>query len=552
MSIASRNRRTTLSRRRALRRPALESLESRRLLAGDALQIVQSFPIEHVVEGQTFERILFVFKDTAGADPADNYSATIAWGDGTTSAGTITAFPSEPGLFVVGGRHEYADEASHQVTVGLADKDGGKGSGATTAKVDDAPLFALGLPVHAVEGQSFHGAVAGFFDPSPEGADSYKATIDWGDGTHSDGTIVPIKGEDGHVNHFLVVGTHTNGEEGHAKVTVAISDEGGSKVSAQGAAEITDAPLHAQGAPIQGVEGQQFHGVVATFTDPAPEKAESYKATIHWGDGATSDGTVVAVNGQDGHLDHFAVVGTHAFGEEGRVPVSVLIQDEGGARAEADSTAAIEDAALHAQGTSVSAVEGQEFRGVVATFTDAKPEEPGSYKVTIEWGDGTHSDGVVVPVNGQDGHFDHFAVMGTHTYADEGHFQIAVQVQDEGGAKASALSTATVADAPLHAEGATIHPVQGQEFHGIVATFTDPKPEDPASYRVTIDWGDGFTSDGTVVAVNGQDGHLDHFAVMGTHTYTRMGQFPLTVHIVDEGGADVTAHGTADVGTPAA
>jgi hypothetical protein len=68
-------------------------------------------------------------------------------------------------------------------------------------------------------------------------------------------------------------------------------------------------------------------GVVATFSDTAPGAAATqFTATINWGDGHISNGTV-QINAQGG----FDVVGTNAFGRAGLFPTSVDISDFAGA-----------------------------------------------------------------------------------------------------------------------------------------------------------------------------------------------------------------------------
>jgi ELWxxDGT repeat protein len=63
--------------------------------------------------------------------------------------------------------------------------------------------------------------------------------------------------------------------------------------------ELPAAPLSVTGQPITTVEGQTFSGEVATFSDSNPLTPASYTATITWGDGHTSAGTVAALaNGQ--------------------------------------------------------------------------------------------------------------------------------------------------------------------------------------------------------------------------------------------------------------
>lgn len=70
--------------------------------------------------------------------------------------------------------------------------------------------------------------------------------------------------------------------------------------------------------------------------------------------------------------------------------------------------------------------------------------------------------------------------------------------------------------------------VEGQPLVNVpVANFNDPTGSHPASsYTVTIDWGDGTTSAGTVVADGG-----NNYSVFGSHTYINAGVVPLTVSV---------------------
>src|SRR5439155_12691371 len=74
--------------------------------------------------------------------------------------------------------------------------------------------------------------------------------------------------------------------------------------------------------------GAPFTGAVATFTDLNPNATVTdFTATITWGDGHTSRGTVTAVGG-----GVFTVSGTNTFAAPGTSNVSVLIQDLGGSQ----------------------------------------------------------------------------------------------------------------------------------------------------------------------------------------------------------------------------
>src|SRR3954454_3059009 len=87
-----------------------------------------------------------------------------------------------------------------------------------------------------------------------------------------------------------------------------------------------------------------------------------------------------------------------------------------------------------------------------------------------------------------------------------------------------------------------------------VATFTDEAPADPASYRAHIAWGDGKSSDGSVVAA-GDPRDCDYighphsggcFVVTAMHTYAGAGTRPFAVTI-DKAGRGLDAQGVAEI-----
>src|SRR6266576_2511539 len=68
--------------------------------------------------------------------------------------------------------------------------------------------------------------------------------------------------------------------------------------------------------------GAEVNGTVATFTDPdSSATASEYSATIEWGDGTSSSGTVSGSGGS------FSVSGGHTYADEGTYPIAVKIAD---------------------------------------------------------------------------------------------------------------------------------------------------------------------------------------------------------------------------------
>jgi hypothetical protein len=484
------------------------------------------------IEAASFSGTVATFTDTAlPAATAGDFTATINWGDGSTSTGTVVA--DAGGGFSVNGQHTYAEEGNFTIGVAVTDSKNVTSQANSNATIADAALAANGgLTLSGTEGAALTGTVATFTDANPNATVSdFTATVDWGDGTAASTATVTANGAGG----FSVSGAHTYAEEGAYTTTVTIADDGGSTAQASVGATVTDAALTANGGlTLSGTEGAALTGTVATFTDANPiATASDFTATINWGDGSTSSATVSA-NIAGG----FSVSGTHAYAEEGAYATAVSISDVGGSTVQADSTATVTvtDAALNAKsGLTVSGTEGAALNGTVATFTDANPNATVSdFTATINWGDGTAASAATVTANGAGG----FSVSGTHAYAEEGAYTTSVSITDVGGSTAQASSSATVADAALAANGGlTLSGTESAALNGTVATFTDANPAATVSdFTATINWGDGSTSTGTVTA-----GNTGGFSVSGTHVYAEEGAYTTTVTIADDGGSTAQA-----------
>jgi virginiamycin B lyase len=96
-------------------------------------------------------------------------------------------------------------------------------------------------------------------------------------------------------------------------------------------------------------------------------------------------------------------------------------------------------------------------------------------------------------------------------------------------------------DYPVTAQGATFEARAGRSVNATVAGFTDGDPDArPGDYEVTINWGDGDRSYGTV-----QKRADGSFAVKGKHTYAKQGTRKVTVRITDGVGRSLDAKVTS-------
>jgi len=283
-------------------------------------------------------------------------------------------------------------------------------------------------------------------------------------------------------------------------------------------------PLTLAPATLSGLsEGASANLTVAQVSGGAPP----YSASIDWGDGTTSAGTV-STGG--------SVNGSHTWAEESASPytVTVTVTDSGGNTASVTDAATVGDAALSGSASTVQATEGAAFSGTVATFNDANSApSAGDFTVTITWGDGSTSTGSITGTGP-------FAVSGVHTYSEGGSYPTSVTIKDAGGSALTVHGTAAISDFPLSLTGVSLN--VSKNFSGTVAKLADADPSAAASeYTVTIDWGDGTASAGSV------NGKRSPFTVVGTHAYTTAGTFTVTVSVHDFGGGTATTTSTLTV-----
>jgi ELWxxDGT repeat protein len=237
----------------------------------------------------------------------------------------------------------------------------------------------------------------------------YVATINWGDGTSSSGTLSAADSN----GTITVSGTHTYTGTGAPPVnpTVVFHLPGYSDVTVTDNLTVTDAPLSGS---IARINRSAFSGTVASFTDANPNGAVGdYSATIDWGDGTTSTGSIVA-SGKG-----FVVNGSHVYTTPPTKPDTVTVNDTLGSALVASTDPTRSHAAVNAALKNV----------VVGTFTDGDGSTPvANFTAVIDWGDGSTSTGTVTEAKGV------YTISGTHTYAQEGDYttQATVTVNTTG------------------------------------------------------------------------------------------------------------------------
>jgi hypothetical protein len=464
------------------------------------------------------------FTDGTLTDTAANFTATIDWGDGTTTVGTVVG---GSGSFTVEGGHTFADDGFPAATVtitrntdnaqlvlqgsvSVADADNLVGQGQPT--ISGNPNVALTNVTVATFTDSYLG----------NGTGDFTVNIDWGDGTTTAGTL-SLNG-----STYTVTGSHNYATAGQFTITTFMNDDGGDNAfgfaTTQadigfGGTEVFNAAAETIAVPVG--------TTVATFSDNAGLPSTDYTATIDWGDGTTTAGVV------SGSGPSFTVTSAvaHTYGDEGLFTevVTITRTTDNATIAPSGTVAVAEDDSLSASGAGT--IHGDPNVALtnvtVATFTDSNTQNvAGDFVATVDWGDGTTTTGTITGSSGS------FTVTDSHTYTQNGHDTILVNVNEDasdgqGTANASTSTTALIGLAP--GTGANISTTEGTAVPAgtQVATFTDNNLTDTAlSFTAAIDWGDGTTTPGTVLGAAGS------FTVFGgPHTYADEGEDVVTATV---------------------
>jgi PKD repeat protein len=168
-----------------------------------------------------------------------DFTASINWGDQTSSAGVVTSDGS--GGFLVNGSHVYAEEGAYSVTVTVSDTGGASATATSSAAVADAAIALTGVAgIREHHKTNFTATLATLTDSDPNGtATDYTGQVSWGDGTTSTcpstSCTIAVRALGG----FTVSGSHNYRNNGTYAVTITIADAGGSSATTRTSITVT-------------------------------------------------------------------------------------------------------------------------------------------------------------------------------------------------------------------------------------------------------------------------------------------------------------------------
>jgi hypothetical protein len=388
------------------------------------------------------------------------------------------------------------------------------------------PVYGAPANQGADEGESKAFNLGSFADPDPHA--KWDVTVDWGDGTDPEGFEVSAAGPLGTRNHSYA-------DDGSYTVRVTV-DDGVDSHSATFAVTVDNvAPTASFGNDGPVDEGSSFTLSLSNADDASSvDAAAGFEYAFDCGQGYGNFGS-----------DPSAQCATS---DDGVRPVAAKISDKDGGVREYTATVTVHNVAPSAAPPEQEqqASEGESTAFHLGSFGDPGAND-GPWTVTVDWGDGS---GEETPPEGATsaGPLDD----ASHTYADNGAYEVTVTVTDNDGGEGSAAFTVTVANAAPAVTAAPDQEVQEDallELHlppggaGAAGTFEDPgfdgQPGGTVeSFTATIDWGDGTSAPEQVTPTweSGSPGVLTSGLVQGSHPYADDGEYTVTVEVCDDDG----------------
>jgi hypothetical protein len=206
------------------------------------------------------------------------------------------------------------------------------------------------------------------------------------------------------------------------------------------ASTVTADVITVTGKTIAPTEGTAFTGSVATFTDTTAGAVPSnYNATITWGDGHTSSGTIASAGSGT-----FDVTGTNNYGQNGSFTTGIAIAAKDGRNASGQGSANVADGANIGNSVAITVAPGETvLNALVATFTDAGTPDPvADFAATVDWGDGSPTATATITLSGST-----YSVTDSHIYHYPGKFTVQTTITEQGANPTIVSSPAKIGSA---------------------------------------------------------------------------------------------------------
>lgn len=465
---------------------------------------------------------------------SDTHVVTIEWGDGTTSQADV----DQAGRSFT-ATHQYVDDTpsdtasdSYTIVATVTDDDDGVGTNETSIVVNnvdpEATTLVLGSPTIDETGTL---SVTGSFTDIGAG-DTHEVVVDWGDGTSS---VADLS-----LSTKTFAASHTYLDNANYTVTATVTDDDGGSDSASAVVTVVNAKpvVDSLVLDVQTVDENGFVTVTGSFSDDG--LLDAHTATITWGDGTTSDAVVDA--------DSRTFTATHQYLDD--MPdgtaddvypiVATVVDDDGGVGI---STALVTVANIApefdagADTTLLPDVTGEFVRTI--DFNDAGSLDV--HTVTVDYGDGTPTDTVVLPVGTRA--FD----LG-HVYTADGVFTPQVTISDDDlGTASDAFTVTVILNTPPEAVAGS-YVVDETDALSLTLDGSGSSDEQQAASTLLYAW--DLDGDGVFGEVGAEAARGDETGIAPVFTALNLDgpdQFVIGLEVTDSFGEVDTTTGTIDI-----
>jgi YD repeat-containing protein len=507
----------------------------------------------NAVAGPAQGYALATFTDDNLALTANDFSATVVWGDGgpAEQESPATVVLVAPGQFAIRGTHAYLGAGVFGVKVILTSLQQSSQPGnpptafaaqvlTTTAVVRSSTVLngtAASLADATVCADTGAVTLATFTDTNPSRLPTdYSVVINWGDGTVSAGVVSsnPTGG-------FLVTGSHTYHKSGNFRVATRITAPDGTSLGLSTniavQSDVPDTAIVPTCQPLDLATGTAATVTLGQFSGPEG----TYTAAVDWGDGSPIDNSATVTEPTAGS---FKISGSHGYAQAGAYSVTVLLTSDGSTTF-GRTTATVTEATPQATGANLLVAAGMPLANlVVAQFTTPNLALTASSfnSVNIAWGDGTSGRGRVI---GGAGRFDVVA-EDPQTFAQPQQSFGNGQAAFAGGFYQPVVSIATTTGLQFTVQGsiqvATL--VQGNTLPSAPLTYfndTDPgaNPQNAGSsnsgFAAQILVNNGPPTPGNIITTGG--------VIRGVTPGTSISSLRLGVNTIQTVVRDVSPHG---------
>ena len=460
----------------------------------------------------------FVTATFTDPDAGDWHTVDVSWGDNSYDTYTLAVGDRS---FSVQKSVPYVDESATALTVQITVNDQifSNSRFLTVTVLNAAPsITSFGLSSTDMDAGQAVTATAAFKDGGA--ADTHTVTIDWGDGSAATTTNLAagVSSFSSDAYTYTAVGDFT--------VTLTVTDNAGASATATSSVSVhqpNQAPSVASFGVTAGSEGGSS-ALALTFADV--DALDTHTVSVAWGDGSTSDPTVLSAG-----VTGFEA--SHVYADTGTYSVVLTLADSAGHTVTANASVSPTNVAPVVDSLSFSpgSVVDHQTLTLSGSFTD--PGTADTFTLTVEWGDGTSStDSLAAGTR---------SFSATHAYNAAGPVTIKATVADRDGGRSSSSADLVV----LSSNHAPANLSLGATASGanvmVDATFTDPDALD--THTVSMSWGDGATALQTLAA------GTTNFSA--SHLYAASGTYTVTATVADPANTSATATTQVVVTVPA-